>query len=255
MNHIYDLDGILTSSTNCLVSVQDNDAVMKGFTLSYLRRVPDLADLARRIVKQKSASHARSQSISARQSVSEYDALLSKNIKRLFQWTILALVQKGEMIVNEGSSYPYSTLTALSGPEGEAKMPWKALKPDSKARSQSSSSSSRRRDNNEGALSEPDELEESYVPVTPEYIALELEKVMGRLIHSVNAREYVDPEKKVAKTATKASIVKSLKRDDRFQYLSEYAVDEALEFLRDDERAVEVERGHWTLCKNVNTER
>lgn len=246
---------------------------MRGFTLSYLRRVPDLADMARRVVKAEIKRRARDQrkkdkevsqalqsrsgstrsanSIPAPTEKPQQMGPIGPKMKRLFRWVIVQLLGEGSIVLWDGPVHPSPSTTLLDADSFDFDMPWKAnvtsssfLALDDSTLSTIASTSgvsgaghsTPDEDEDEGALSDPDPNEEAYIPLTTEYFATEVEKAIA----ACNERR---------KAPNEGGILSFLKRDDRWLNVTEWAVHEALELLRNEDRAEEM-KGKWRLCKS-----
>jgi hypothetical protein len=188
-----------------------------GFTLSYLRRVPELAEMARRVVKAEAKRRVREErklkSVQSQQPLREKNpsptlgsTLPSKGssssrsvnepiapkMKRLFQWSIVKLYEEGSIVLWDGPVRPLS----LHDQGRETSGLWKmnsTMGADSTTFSSVSSTSfgsSRvvtgdgRVDDDEGFISDPPANgdEEAYIPLTPEHLAPHVEKAIGTLM-------------------------------------------------------------------------
>lgn len=94
-------------------------------------------------------------------------------------------------------------------------------------------------DDDLGELSEPDSKEEeSYVIVTPEFLAQEVEKAV-RLVFA---------QRPSCTDVSERTIYSQIKRDVRWHFIGQLTIHEGLEFLRDDGR-VEEHNGRWRLVQ------
>lgn len=189
-----------------------------GFTLSYLRRVPELAEMARRVVKAEAKRRAREER-KLKSVQSQHPPLRGKNpsptlrstlpskgssssrsvnepiapkMKRLFQWSIVKLYEEGSIVLWDGAVRPLS----LHDQGRETSGLWKVnstMGADSTMFSSVSSTSfgsSRvgtgdgHVDDDEGYISDPpaDGDEEAYIPLTPEHLAPHVEKAISTLM-------------------------------------------------------------------------
>ncbi|KAG6828024.1 hypothetical protein H0H92_009599 [Tricholoma furcatifolium] len=242
-----------------------NHPTMRGFTLSYLRRVPELADMARRVVKavakrrmreerQKAKESAAAATSSDRAGVTsstrskssasvrvQTDEKTGPRIKRLFQATIVQLLKEGSIVLWDGSTHPLPTADA---PKEQMSQLWKANVTSTSADSTvfSATSSSIALEEEELVLSEPSQNEEAYVPLSPAFLAGAIERVIEKLTPSGNPRS-----RDTHVAATKEGILAYLRKDDRWRYLSEFDVKEALDVLDAEQRAWCVGKGVWEL--------
>jgi hypothetical protein len=268
-----------------LVKGTDTDARMPtenlGFTLSYLRRVPELSDMARRVVKAESKRRAREErklkvaqsqgqakgksEISATRSTSTSKASsgrthepIAPKMKRLFQWAIVKLYEEGSVILWDGPARPIQ----IDGRETSGL--WKAnstIGPDSTAFSSisfgTSCFSTEVREDDEGEISDPPTTgEEAYISLTPARLAPLVEQAIGTLMarsrtatlptkgHNRNWPEPAPPP-----GPTKEEITTFLRRTDgRWARVGEWVVEDALEVLKKDDRVWCIGKERWELC-------
>ncbi|GLB39221.1 hypothetical protein LshimejAT787_0603830 [Lyophyllum shimeji] len=233
---------------------------MVGFTISYLRRVPELADMAKRVVKavakrrlreerqkaKEAAASGTTQSTRHKQgaptSKEEEADKLAGRVKRLFQATIVQLLREGSIVLWDGPVRRYDQV--LKEPDSGL---WKAnvtsTSADSTVFSTASgvSRSSVEADEDNFELSDPESGEEAYVPLSPQFLAGVVETAIRKLT-SVRPRGGENRS-----LSTKEGILAYLKRDDRWRYLSEWSVGEALEVLRAEGRGWCVGKEKWEL--------
>ncbi|KAJ4488475.1 hypothetical protein J3R30DRAFT_3436019 [Lentinula aciculospora] len=223
----------------------------KGFTLSYLRRVPELSELARRVVnaeakrrdretkkrtKEASASQSRSNrsqghktqipTATTSSTTSRGDSI-SARMKRLWKWAIVQLIQEGSIILWDGPKYPITSNLFNNSMNSRI---WKSSSSSSTAVNTTFTSdisvfsSSREGETGEYVdLSDPDPGEEAYVALTTELLAGEVERVLQTWLI---ARRFSESPK-----FTKAGILQRLQRDDRWRRVGEWHVQEAVDLL------------------------
>lgn len=274
-----------------------------GFTISYLRRVPELADMARRVVKAEakrraredrkkakeagvsgsSQSHVsrngRSPQMSLRETVAtagtKSEEKIAPKVKRLFRWAIVQLVQEGSLVISDGPARRCPSIQMLPNMSGL----WKStasscssMGADSSVFSASSVSGTSQlregaEDDDDVALSDPDENEESYLPLTPAYLGRYVEEAIAKLsapppypsatkgklpiTHPRQAdsrSSYSDAGgQRHPAWATKETILAWLRKDDRWRSVGEWNVEEALSLLSEEGRAWNVGKGRWEL--------
>lgn len=245
---------------------------LTGFTLSYLRRVPELADMAKRVVKAvtrrrlreerqkvkeaasapsskttqtKSSTRPRTNTASAQ--VEEKDG---PRIKRLFQATIVQLLKEGSVVLWDGPTHPYPI---LNDQIGQVSGLWKANVTSTSADSTLFSTANMTNvgdEEEEDTLSEPESNEEAYVPLSPVFLAGVVEEAIRKLTRSPTVRVPVGEKKQEVTrygATTKEGILAFLRKDDRWRYLSEWNIREALDVLKIERRAWCVGRGLWEL--------
>ncbi|KAG6843123.1 hypothetical protein H0H87_007626 [Tephrocybe sp. NHM501043] len=232
---------------------------MKGFTLSYLRRVPELADMAQRVVKAvtkrrlreeqqkvEEAAAAVSSSIHRKCSTmipsnaprTQYEGKDGRRMKRLFQATIVQLLREGSIVLWDGPAH----LCATDGGGPKEEMGQANVSALSTSTRESMAA---REDQEELVLSEPEGNEESYVPVSPGFLAEVVEQAIGKLTRGPVEAKGKAPARYGA--VTKEGLLVHLRKDDRWRYLSEWNIEEALDMLKMEQRAWCVGRGLWEL--------
>lgn len=240
-------------------SSQESNTAMNGFTLSALRRVPELNDMAKRVVdaekkrKRREEAHSQKSSRSRTQpsatkenrnitmsSSSSFSKESTKpKMKRLFQHALLELVKQGNVVLWSGPYYDFIPQCHLRAEN----MPWKSLSyPDETMATEKTvggDSLSIVGDGGDDQMvvtdPEDDYEEEAYISVTTEYLAEEVERTIRRLDQRRRA-------------TTKKTILDCLRGDDRWQFLGDWSVEHALEYLSNDGRIREGEKG-WVLCR------
>ncbi|KAF5383053.1 hypothetical protein D9615_004942 [Tricholomella constricta] len=257
------------------VTSDDPPMPMAGFTLSYLRRVPELAEMAKRVVKAvakrrqreegkkpKEAGAATRPRPSSSKSKSQADDAekLGSRIKRLFQSTIVQLLREGSIVLWDGPVRPcFPSLTReelIPENSGLWKSNVTSTSADSTVFSSVGGVSVGEEDGDEIALSEPESGEEAYVPVSPRFLAGVVEDAIGELAKSARPPPESGKGRGTAAAgsgsyryggSTKEGILAFLKKDDRWRYLSEWNVTEALEVLKVEGRAWCVGKERWEL--------
>jgi len=212
----------------------------RGFTLSYLRRVPELAELARRVVvaeakrrakecRKKEGAEGRSQesTMGASSSAGLHDLprdKLGPKVKRLFKWVVVQLLHEGGIVLWDGSMH-------ACGEEIHAEMLWKTCTSISTNAEKSGFGQSGECHDGllDGELSDPAAGEEGYIPITSLFLAEYIEEVIREL-----------------SGATKEGILRKLHRDDRWRFIGEWQVQEALEYLQQESRAWRI-GDRWAL--------
>ncbi|KAH9899261.1 hypothetical protein C8Q73DRAFT_639273 [Cubamyces lactineus] len=212
--------------------VPEDDDQVYGYTLSHLRRVPELALLAKRIVKAdahrrdkeerkkakakaeaersqsrektKSSSSQTTRTTTSSQSAPPDPKALAAGTKRLFRQAIRTLFQDGSIVLWDGPVRPMPApmLDPLL-PSSFSSALWKAntsassSMPISTSQSQSQPKSSRSfpsyEDWDEDApLSDPEPGEEAYVPLIPVYFSRVLERAITSIIDEAQRSAPVD---------------------------------------------------------------
>ncbi|KAI0724830.1 hypothetical protein C8Q72DRAFT_937149, partial [Fomitopsis betulina] len=243
--------------------VTDEDEVNRryGFTLSHLRRVPELAVLARRVVNEEGRRRAREELERGQQRSSKAAPKANarpaepraKKIKRLFQFAIRQLYDEGSIVLWDGPVRPL--------PRSQLSLAYPLWKADTSAVSTAPAISIDA--NDPGELSDPSPTEEAYLPLTPAVLAKILERTIREWIAAAAARRQrqqhhgcradADPSAPLAPLApppgpTPAEIVAWLHRDARWARVGEWAVKDALEWGKAEGRIWCIGQGRWELC-------
>ena len=253
---------------------RDEKEAVIGCTLSFLLRVPELATLARRVVQAEARRREKtkeSQSEVVVKSAERHKALVSSTegsipkVKRLFSWAICKLYQDGSIILWDGPS-----LSVLEPPRGalDSSKLYRSSQPDNNHRSSSTSShwiSGRGAQSADYIqdLSDPPSDEEAYASLSTAYLATQVEQAI-RSLTALQTKRKGEIQKTFLGPAvsrkrllplpgpTKDDITNHLKRrDDRWKRVNAWAVQEALEWLRDNDRVWCVSEdggGRWELC-------
>lgn len=237
----------------------DPEPTMRGFTLSYLRRVPELAEMARRVVKAEEKKRRREERQKAKEAAVgsttrsgtaskpqlQPPEKLGLRVKRLFKWAIVRELREGGIVLWDGPNY------SLQHAPPENSRLWKAnVTSNSTGDADSTffstlSGTSRTGvvdDDEEIELSDPEPDEEAYVVLTPSYLAGPVEAAIGAInkkaVEMRRRRQGVDG-------ATKETILAFLQKDDRWRSIGEWSVAESLEFLQSERRAWCVGKDRW----------
>ena len=269
----------------------DNEDVM-GCTLSFLLRVPELSNLARRVVQAEMRRREKTRQSQAQSgaTISVYtsreqqqrraaslpssstEGTLPK-VKRLFSWAIRKLYQEGSIIIWDGSALSVSVL------EPHMALDSSMLYRRSSRLDNTSSAGPSRLFSRHGAggilqpvdndsmedLSDPPSDEEAYASLSTAYLATQVERAMRSLSalqqttrrKGANENTYMGPAVSRRRLLplpgpTKEDITNHLKRgDDRWKGINGWAVQEALDWLRENGRiwyVSEDDGGRWELC-------
>ncbi|GBE83806.1 hypothetical protein SCP_0508630 [Sparassis crispa] len=255
-----------------------------GVTLSHLRRVPELAQLAYRVVDAEGRRRAREErkraeagSMQDRDHAREGARQREKEpkgpkMRRLFRFAIRQLYEEGSIVLWDGPVRPLpSDLVSLSSGLGPAGMDalWRTNASTSiVATSNVTVRSSVARGWHEDETEEPSDPppgEEAYISLTPAYFL----KVVEQTIRSMMAATASDMEKARAREKQKHrsraavslmekpsvpsgptphEILVWLHRDERWARVGEWTVREALEWGRSEGRVWCVGRERWEVC-------
>ncbi|ESK92858.1 succinate:fumarate antiporter [Moniliophthora roreri MCA 2997] len=245
---------------------------LRGFTLSFLRRVPELNDMGKRVVKAEAKRRAKEAAKKAAAdasqkgrggacipststAISRPEVSTAARMKRLWRSTILHLAKEGSIVLWDGPVYPIpSNDETVAGPwrsdTGISQSFFHSLNATANTSGMSVFSSATERplddqDDEEIGLSDPEPGEESYVSLTPRYFSIEVEKAIRVL--SAGSRAQSKSTGKMVPGPTKQSILVYFRRDDRWRQIGEWNVQEALDVLRDEGRAWDDRHGVWDL--------
>lgn len=240
---------------------------IRGFTLSYLRRVPELSHLAYAVVHKEVKTRARE----ARRRETEADRAgltvvrgrpvglrqghelkesTGRKVKRLFGWAVRELRYEGAVIVQDADA------AVWRGPpsrgiwkpiEANASLDKTALSAGDAFSSSATVTSfdiSNGLDEDQGELSDPSPNEESYIPLTSSLLYVPIEKAIQALCER-KKRQLLKERQSLSGPASRAvqnfnappgptaeEIRKYLQQvDDRWMYVGEYVVKDALKEL------------------------
>lgn len=249
---------------------------LQGFTLSYLRRVPELALLAARVVQ----AHAKRKAREERKKLKESGNLTSQSrsssaatakdlppekaapkIKRLFQWAIKQLYMDGSIVLWDGPVRRIPSDTGGGGGVQDLSALWKAntstmgssYPASSHADSTIFSSTTNTSIINttlslspsQGYISDPPSTtEESYISLTPSFLSPHILQAL----HDLTDRN-LSIGKPYAGVSSEG-VVGEMRRDDRWRYLGVWSVEEVLGGLEAEGRVWRMGNGRWdvTIC-------
>ncbi|PBK80220.1 hypothetical protein ARMGADRAFT_1092408 [Armillaria gallica] len=219
---------------------------MHGFTLSVLRRVPELSNMAKLVVqanikrlRRKEREAAKSSSQSLRKSQKPSREPLGPKKKQLFMNALVDLMKEGSIVLWDGPNHPLS-IASVPGPWKSTSTQYTSASIDISSTTTASTFMSMLQDDDEG-LSDPEPLEESYVPLAPKYTAEVVENAMVKMKALPLERQ---------RPLHRKTITEFLRRtDDRWRNLGDWAVRDALELLRTEGRVrLTGPKGTWELC-------
>jgi hypothetical protein len=253
-----------SSTTNRSVGARDEKPELEGFTLSYLRRVPELSLLASRVVQAVAnrsqreerkrlreagviSSSKNSSGSSASMAVVPPDQFARKK-KRLFQWAIIQLLKEGCIVLWDG---PVRRCSDSGFILSDASRLWKTRSTSTRTDTDSTLFSNESAslstpivsggDSLSGYLSDPQLNEESYISLTPSHLAPHIEEAVKVLV------EYYNQKGKPYAGATKEGILSVLRKDDRWKYVGAWTVQDALEVLELEGKVWDMGKGRWDL--------
>lgn len=191
-----------------------------------------------------SSAQSRSKTKSTTSETLDMDKLAPK-MKRLFKWAIVRLLQDGSIVLWDG---PVRTCRKTAG--SDASGLWKAnvtsnsyIGADSTIFSAVSETTVE--DGEDMELSDPELHEEAYIPLSPSYLAEHVARAIGALTN-VETKKSANTTRRPAQS-TKEGILAHLRKDDRWQFIGEWNVEEALQVLKSERRAWCVGKGRWEL--------
>ncbi|PCH35309.1 hypothetical protein WOLCODRAFT_166193 [Wolfiporia cocos MD-104 SS10] len=240
----------------------------RGFTLSHLRRVPELALLAGRIVDAEGRRRER-EARKAKARGEDKDKAVATNMrnpslreprhikmKRLFRRAVRMLYDDGSIVLWEGRVMPLPPACST-----QSDVLWKANSSSmtaSSASASAASSSTLQTEDDEDVLSDPQPDEEAYFPVSVPFLAGVVEGAIKRYMEHAASRPRWLREKDERGTAFPPPgpppgpkldvLLKQLRADVRWANISEFAVKEALEWARAAGRIWCVGDDRWELC-------
>ncbi|KAF8652379.1 hypothetical protein AX16_004407 [Volvariella volvacea WC 439] len=240
-----------------------------GFTLSYLRRVPVLADMARRVVEAEAKRRAREEHKKAKAksklstgptptpklpSTSQSREPITAKVKRLFQWAIIQLVREGNIILWDG---PVRSISSARNADSSTLWKMGSATPADVIGSTFSLDGLSQTHHDDNYLSDPDETEEAYISIMPNFIAKQVEDTI-LVLSQQRSKGYAPNQAEGAPLSslthainphgvTKEQILAWLKRDDRWQFVGDWSIEDGLQTLSEESRAWCVGKGRWVL--------
>jgi hypothetical protein len=232
---------IASSSSHIQHSSSAPDAGRRGFSLSYLRRVPELSLLASRVVQAVTRRRLREERKKLKEagmpkSKTQISSALPPDkvgprMKRLFQWAIIQLLKEGCIVLWDGPvrECPNASIADTS------KL-WKSNT------TSSNSTFGGLNDDDEADLSDPSPNEEAYISLTPDFSADYIEAAI-----KVLSDRQLEMGKPYA-GATVQDILAFMRRDDdRWQYLGDWTVKDAIDVLSKDGRVWKTGKDSWDV--------
>ncbi|KAH6918054.1 succinate:fumarate antiporter [Coprinopsis sp. MPI-PUGE-AT-0042] len=237
-----------------VISCEEELSPLLGYTISYLRRVPELAFLAKRVLRHEIRANVRkareAKAKSSRSSGSQLKPEQLKpsprEVKRLFTHAIMQLYREGSIVMWAG---PKRSLRDIK--DGETSRLWKA-NTSSTSMDAAGGNSTTLYGNSKSAItldlddepfSDPQPNEESYIPLKIPYLADRIVEILPRVKASVQTKSKVE----TYFGATPAQLAKFLQSDDQWRFVRQDSVDEALEYLEQESRVWCPVKGQWDL--------
>jgi len=255
-------NSVASSSSHPQHSVSASDAGQRGFSLSYLRRVPELSLLASRVVQAVTRRRSREE----RKKLKEAGMLKSKTqvssvlppdkvgpkMKRLFQWAIIQLLKEGCIVLWDGpvrkcsnasiadtSRLWKSTASSNSTFGGPSALFGSTMTSDTTLFNKTHQDTY---DDEEDDISDPSPEEEAYISLTPDFSADHVEAAI-----KVLSDRQLKMGKPYAGTTVQDILTFMRKDDDRWQYLGDWTVRDALDVLSKDGRIWRTGKDSWDV--------
>lgn len=266
----------------------DPAAGLGGFSLSHLRRVPELALLAHRVVEAESkrrakeerrkqkeqesksqgklpASHKSSSTFKPNAAMSAISTLgepKAAKMKRLFRFAIRQLYEEGSIVMWDGPAramplqpIPAPSFVSAPAPQDAAKTSnmWKLSSSTAANTTAASAISSVSQaigdaEDDEAELSDPPEDEDSYIPLTSAYLAPVVEKAITTILSRPPPTSR-EKLKGPPPGPTPDEIVTHLRRrDERWARVGVWAVKDALKWSCEKGRVWCVGDNRWEVC-------
>ena len=209
------------------------------------RRLREERKKAKENPSNSAQSHPKTHLHSTTSEILDKDKIAPK-MKRLFKWAIVRLLKDGSIVLWDGPVHACRKTTASYTASGL----WKAnttsdstMGADSTVFSTIKDSTITEEDDDDLELSDPESHEEAYIPLSPSYLAEHVAKAIGAL---TNVEVKHGTIRRPAQS-TKEGILAHLRKDDRWQFIGGWDVEEALQVLKSEKRAWCVEKGRWEL--------
>ena len=218
------------------------DAGRRGFSLSYLRRVPELSLLASRVVQATTRRRLREERKKSKEAgtKAQVSSALSPfqvglKMKRLFQWAINQLLKEGCIVLWDGPVRECSNVSIA-----DTSRLWKSTITGCSVSIFGGPNTGD--DVDEGHLSDPSPDEEAYISLTPDFSADYIEAAI---------KVISDRQLKMGKPYAGATVQDILtfmrKDDDRWQYLGDWTVKEGLDVLNKNGRVWRSGKDSWDV--------
>ncbi|KAI0030694.1 hypothetical protein K488DRAFT_53649, partial [Vararia minispora EC-137] len=190
-----------------------------GFTLSHLRRVPELALMADKLYR---STHEKARKMGVAGAERS-----TRKTKRLFEGAVNDLRLRSTVTLWDGPTHPLPRTDV-----GFSDVLWRMRSSRSQANASALSSASQFSQVDLGELSDPPSDEESYVLLTPDFLARYVEVTIKKLTDPDRATALLGMRSYRKQGPTLQEITDALKgTDERWAKISEYNVREALQLL------------------------
>ena len=246
----------------------DEESQTLGLTLSFLRRVPELHLLAVRVVRAVSARQAREERKKlgeivtiidrSRSSVKEKTRKkerppelppdkLKARMKRLFQWALVQLLQDGSIILWEGAVRPCPAAEDINLDGDASMLLWKTHSTISSFSNTTNGTSTTMWDNDDDPSvlfpsppPSPSKVDEAYASMTPDVLVPTVRSTVERLVK--RKRKEGNPYAGAGLDEVTRSVVRG---DDRFRWVLEWSVEDALKILQERGEVRKMKSGEW----------
>ena len=259
---------VASSSSHIQHSSSVTDTGRRGFSLSYLRRVPELSLLASRVVQAVTRRRLREE----RKKLKEAGILKSKKqtqsasppdkvgpkMKRLFQWAVIQLLKEGCIVLWDGpvrecsnasiadTSGLWKSTTSSNSTFGGQSTLFGSTNTTTSDGSHSTLFNKTHQDadydEDDANLSDPSSDEEAYISLTPDFSADYIEATIKLL-----SGRQLEMGKPYAGTTVQEIVTFMRKSDDRWQYLGDWTVQDALDVLSKGGRVWKTGRDSWDV--------
>jgi len=257
---------VASSSSHTQHSSSVTDTDRRGFSLSYLRRVPELSLLASKVVQAVARRRLREE----RKKLKEAGMLKCKKqtpsapdkvgpkMKRLFQWAVIQLLKEGCIVLWDGpvrecsnasiadTSGLWKSSTSSNSTFGGQSTLFGPTNTTTSDRSHSTLFNKTHQDadhdEDEANLSDPSPDEEAYISLTPDFSADYIEATI-----KVLSDRQLQMGKPYAGTTVQEIVTFMRKSDDRWQYLGDWTVKDALDVLSKSGRVWKTGRDSWDV--------
>ncbi|KAI0321970.1 hypothetical protein OF83DRAFT_1050266 [Amylostereum chailletii] len=242
--------------------VVDEVNSMHGSTITQLRRVPDLSMLALRTVEARRREDSKKAKANGEDRASRLSrASMAQKMKHLFEWAVTQLLREGSIVIWNGPIH-------RADRDGDLDQIWKVGNNPRETNKSASLSRSRITSSQTldiledglGDVSDPEDDEDSYVPLTTAFLAQEVEVSMRSFAmknhHSIRSSGQNPIVPAVNRhhrplSPTKEDIQHHIRgSDERWRFVTAWAIQEALNYLKAQDKVWRVSNrdgGRWEL--------
>ncbi|GJJ07492.1 hypothetical protein Clacol_001694 [Clathrus columnatus] len=209
--------------------------LVKGFRLSHLRRVPELATLGKRVI------HFLNTTTTTTTTSNEHVNRLS--VEKLFVWAIKELIKEGTLVLHDGNVWETANHQISV---------WRTSQSDDSRISRdnsimkNSTNISRYIEEDTEELSNPSSKEESYISLSPEILCPSLLNTMKELTKSKGIHQSEDTNNLSRTGFSVRDIRHHLTQDMRWEYVGDYIIADTLHLL-ERKSIVQSVNNEWKL--------